>query len=67
MFGHIYINAPHGGYIIRTDNHEAVYNAMLSLGFDHEEAADVADWAELAGIGEEYSVGTPALEIHIGE
>ena len=38
-----------------------------ACGCDHEEAEDIASWAELAAIGDEYFPGDPFLEIWLAE
>lgn len=68
MYGHLYIkrNGVTVIYKIMKD-HDYIYDALLSMGLDHEEAADITDWSELAAIGEEYYTGDSTLEIDVGE
>ena len=67
MYGRIWIK--HRGFTrsFRTLDNEYVYNYLRCCGCDHEEAADIADWAENAPIGAEYLPGDPGLEIWISE
>lgn len=41
---------------IQTWAHDSVYAFLTDHGYTHEEAADVASWAELAGVGEQYEL-----------
>ncbi len=66
MYGTLAIK--HRGFIAyrRTNDYEGIYNYLIgSCGCDHEEAEDVASWAENAPFGDEYFPGDPGLEIWI--
>lgn len=67
MYGYIYIKFR--GYIAsrRTTDFEGIYDYLRGCGCDHEEAEDIASWAELAAIGDEYFAGDPDMEIWIDE
>ena len=47
----------------RASDYYGIYYYMIGCGCDHEEAEDIASWAELAAIGDEYWPGDPAIEI----
>lgn len=66
MFGHIYIR--HGGVTVvyKANDYYSIYNALTNMGYDHEEAEDIANWADLATIGGEYETGDQN-EITLGE
>jgi hypothetical protein len=52
----------------KTNDCEGIYDYLTgACGCDHEEAEDIASWAELAAIGDEYLPGDPFLEIWITE
>ena len=46
-------------------DHYAIYDFLVDRGYTHCDAAEVADWAELAAIGEVYDL--PGAEIVIEE
>lgn len=39
---------------LHTNEHDSIYDFLTCIGYTHEEAADIASWAELASEGEEY-------------
>lgn len=39
---------------LHTNEHDSIYDFLTGIGYTHEEAADIASWAELASEGEEY-------------
>ena len=46
MYGHIYIR--HGGVavIYKANDYYTIYDALMNMGYDHEEAEEIANWAE---------------------
>lgn len=50
---------------LKTLDHDTIYRFLVDHGYTHCDAAEVADWAELAAIGEEYDL--PGAEIVIEE
>lgn len=42
--------------IFKTWAHDSIYDFLINRGYSHETAADVADWAEIASVGEEYEL-----------
>lgn len=66
MYGHIYIR--HGGVavIYKANDYYTIYDALMNMGYDHEEAEEIANWAEFAAIGDEYETGGQD-EISLGE
>lgn len=66
MWGHIYIKRNGVTVIYKANDYDTIYFALINMGYDHESAEDVASWAELASIGDEYFTGSQD-EIHIGE
>ena len=36
--------------------HDGIYDFLTNHGYSHDIAADVAGWAELASVGEEYEL-----------
>ena len=67
MYGYLYIK--HRGFIrsFRANESEYIYNYLTGCGCSHEEAEDIASWAELAAIGDEYYSGAPDFEIWLDE
>ena len=47
----------------RASDFYGIYDYMISCGRCHEEAEDIASWADLAAIGDEYYTDDPAIEI----
>ena len=42
--------------------HDDIYDFLTNHGYSHDIAADVAGWAELASVGEEYELdGAPII------
>jgi|GEM_PF-1158475 len=66
MYGHIYIR--HGGATIieKANDYDTIYDALTNMGYDHEEAENIANWAEFATIGDEY-LFEGSDEITLGE
>lgn len=56
MYGKIEIEIGSVSAQFSTLKHDEIYDFLIGHGYTHCEAADVADWAELASIGEEYEL-----------
>ena len=67
MYGHIIIRRGDFQRIIKTNDHDTIYEVMRSLGSDHQEAADIAGWAPEAIIGEEYWPGDTTITIYVDD
>ncbi len=65
MYGKISIKIGATTLHFRTLDHYAIYDFLVDRGYTHSDAAEVADWAENAFIGEEYDL--PGAEIVIEE
>lgn len=65
MYGKIIIKTPTGSAQIKTNSYHCIYDFLTSKGFDHETAEEVASWACVAEIGEEYELD--GAEIYIEE
>lgn len=55
-YANIIIKTHTGSAQIRTNAYHCIYDHLISKGFEHEVAEDVASWADLASIGEEYEL-----------
>lgn len=64
-YANIIIKTPTGMAQIRTNSYHSIYDYLISKGFDHEDAENVASWADLAYIGEEYALD--GAEIYIAD
>lgn len=47
----------------RADAHDTIYDFLRDSGYSHDDAAEVADWAELAGIDEEFFLDGAKIRI----
>lgn len=56
MYPRIVIGYSEGSAQFGKKNHNSIYEYMISTGCDHDVAADVADWAEIASVGEQYEL-----------
>lgn len=56
MYGTISIKTTSGQAYFNTCAHDSIYTFLTNHGYDHDTAADVAGWADLASIGEEYEL-----------
>ena len=65
MCGKIIIKTPTGMAQIRANAYDTIYDYLISKGFDHETAEDVASWAENAPYDAEYEL--EGAEIFITE
>lgn len=50
---------------IRTSSYHCIYDYLIDNGYDHETAEDIACWAPVANIGEQYEL--PGAEIIIAD
>ena len=66
MLGHIHIETKGTAYYFGTAESEKIYDVLTGLAFEHEEAENIASWAENAPIGEEYETER-AVSIWIGD
>ena len=60
------IRGSFGTYYRNTKDNAGIYDKLVGMGWTHEEAANAADWAELAGVGEIYE-GNDGVEITVEE
>lgn len=65
MYGRIFITTLKMQAQFKTNAHDSIYSFLIECGYDHSDAAEVADWAELAGYGETFVL--PGAEIYIVE
>jgi hypothetical protein len=65
MYGYIIIKTRTGIAQIRTNAYHCIYDHLREKGYNHEDAENVASWADLADIGEEYELD--GAEIYIAE
>lgn len=47
----------------KTSQYYGIYDFLIDYGYSHDIAANVADWAELASVGEEYELGEGIITI----
>lgn len=66
MYGHIYIKRNGAIIIEKSNDYDAIYDALTNMGYEHEEAESITSWAEMATIGDEYLLGS-SDEIVLGE
>ncbi len=66
MYEHLYIRHSGVTVIYKANAYDYIYNALINMGYPHEDADDIASWAELATIGDEYETGNQD-EISLGE
>ena len=66
MYGHIYIRHNGVTVIYKANAYDTIYDALTNMGYDHEEAESIANWAEMATIGDEFDTGGQD-EITLGE
>ena len=55
-YANIIIKTPTGAAQIRTNAYHSIYDFLTEKGYSHEDAENVASWADLASIGEEYEL-----------
>mgnify|MGYP000818556058 FL=1 len=63
MYGKIIIKTATAQAQYRTWAHDSIYNFLVDHGYSHDTAADVAGWADLASVGEEYELDGAAIII----
>lgn len=56
MYGTIIIKLKSAQARFNTLAHDSIYNFLTNHGYSHDIAADIAGWAELASVGEEYEL-----------
>ena len=54
--GTIIIKTSSSQAMFKTWAHDSIYYFLINRGYSHETAADVADWAEIGSVGEEYEL-----------
>lgn len=65
MYAYIIIKTRTGMAQIRTNSYRTIYDYLTERGYSHEDAENVASWADLASIGEEYELD--GAEIYIAD
>lgn len=65
MYANIIIKTRTGSAQIRTNSYHCIYDYLRDKGYSHEDAENVASWADLADVGEEHNL--PGAEIYIAE
>lgn len=56
MYGTIIIKIASAQAQFKTRAHDSIYDFLADHGYSHDTAADVAGWADLAAVGEEYEL-----------
>lgn len=56
MYGTIIIKTASAQAQFKTWAHDSIYAFLTDHGYAHEDAADVASWAGLAAVGEQYEL-----------
>ena len=56
MYGTIIIKTAAAQAQFKTWAHDSIYAFLTDHGYSHDTAADVAGWADLASVGEEYEL-----------
>lgn len=56
MYGTIIIKIASAQAQFKTRAHDSIYDFLTDHGYSHDTAADVAGWADLAAVGEEYEL-----------
>ena len=56
MYGSIIIKTASVQAQFKTWAHDSIYDFLIDHGYSHDTAADVASWADLASVGEEYEL-----------
>lgn len=59
----IRISLKDGSLQTRTDFHDTIYWFLRDHGYSHDDAAEVASWAEVAYIGEVFFLDGAEIEI----
>ena len=63
MYGTIIIKTAEAQAQFKTWAHDSIYDFLTDHGYSHDMAADVAGWAALASVGEEYELDGAAIII----
>lgn len=63
MYGTIIIKLKSAQARFNTLAHDSIYNFLTNHGYSHDIAADIAGWAELASVGEEYELDDATIII----
>lgn len=63
MYGTIIIKLKSAQAQLKTWAHDSIYDFLTDHGYGHDIAADVAGWADLASVGEEYELDGAAIFI----
>ncbi len=56
MYGTIIIKTASAQAQFKTWAHDSIYDFLIGHGYSHDTAANVAGWADLASVGEEYEL-----------
>lgn len=56
MYGTIIIKIGSAQAQFKTLAHDNIYNFLIDHGYNHDIAANVAGWADLASVGEKYEL-----------
>lgn len=63
MYGTVIIKTASAQAQFKTWAHDSIYAFLTDHGYSHDIAADVAGWADLASVGEEYELDDAAIII----
>lgn len=63
MYEQIIIELKSSSLQAKTTEHSTIYNFLRKHGYSHDDAAEVADWAELAGVEEEFYLDGAKIRI----
>lgn len=63
MYGTVIIKTASAQAQFKTWAHDSIYAFLTDHGYSHDTAADVAGWADLASVGEEYELDGAAIII----
>ena len=63
MYGTIIIKTAAAQAQVKTWALDSIYAFLTDHGYSHDTAADVAGWADLASVGEEYELDGAAIII----
>lgn len=65
MYRRLIINTPTGSAQISTKYPSSIYDYLIEHGCDHDTAANVTGWAQVASLWEEYELD--GFELYIAE
>ena len=63
MYGTIIIKTAEAQAQFKTWAHDGIYAFLTDHGYSHDTAADVAGWADIASVGDEYELDGAAIII----